>query len=69
MVLYGAILIILGLSITVTLFNLGIHKTFAGEDYGFGYDFPKVPLTLAFLTGIVLLHLGKPTTTSTLTLL
>ncbi len=67
--LYGAILIILGLSITVTLFNLGIHKTFAGEDYGFGYDFPKVPLTLAFFNWDSFTSLGKPTTTSTLTLL
>jgi len=68
-VFFGALFIILGLSITVTWFNLGTHKTFAGEDYGFGYDYPKIPLTLSLFNWDSFTALGKSTTTSTITLL
>ncbi|MCD6094283.1 MAG: hypothetical protein J7J51_05825 [Candidatus Omnitrophica bacterium] len=53
------LLLILLLSATVTVLNLGWHKTFAGEDYGFGYDFPGRLMDLAYYNWDSFLAPGK----------
>ncbi len=43
-------LLISGLATYIALRNLGLEKTFAGEDYGVWYDFPQRALNLVFFT-------------------
>ncbi len=56
-------------SITLTIVALGIKKTFAGEDYGFGYNFPRIPFNLARFMWDSYTAPGKVNVSSALTLI